>query len=368
MAALDRWIVRCFAASLLASAPAAAILGAQTKIAFRVVPAPRLVLPGRIDSSNPLVWTRVDGVGRLAVLTSWGGVPVRSSGTGLDRLQLGEPVAFTSHPGNGVWMESVVVEEAGTWYGYYHHERPADECGRHDRQLPRIGAARSLDDGHTWEDLGIVIDAPPGSTACDSSNRFVLGGVGDVTAALDREARYLYLYFSQYGRDPRVQGVAVGRLAWADRDTPSGKVTIWNDGVWLPASPLPRNDPDVAQDWTYPVGTPLVPARQPFHDGLAAADVFWGASIHWNTYLEQYVMLLNRAKDEQFNEEGIYLSTSPTLDDPHRWTPPQRVLTGGGWYPQVVGLEAESGTDRLAGRRARFFVTGKSDHIIEFER
>src|SRR5580765_8809910 len=125
MSALDRWVVRCVAASWLAGVPAAALLGAQTAPAFRVVSAPRLVLPGGIDSSNPLVWTRVDGVDRLAVLTSWGGVPVRSSGTGLDRLQLGEPVAFTSHPGNGVWMESVVVDEAGTWYGYYHHERPA---------------------------------------------------------------------------------------------------------------------------------------------------------------------------------------------------------------------------------------------------
>ncbi len=38
--------------------------------------------------------------------------------------------------------------------------------------------------GLTWEDLGIVLEAPPDSTACASTNRFVLGGVGDVSAML----------------------------------------------------------------------------------------------------------------------------------------------------------------------------------------
>ena len=132
-------------------------------------------------------------------------------------------------------MEAIVPDDAGTWYGYYHHERPADLCGRPDRQLPRIGAMRSSDSGQTWDDLGIVLDAPPGSEACDSANRFVLGGVGDVTAALDADGKDLYLYFSQYLRDGASQGVAVARLAWADRDAPAGKAAIWNDGAWLPA-------------------------------------------------------------------------------------------------------------------------------------
>ena len=32
------------------------------------------------------------------------------------------------------------------------------------------------------------------------------------------------------------------------------------------------------------------------------------------------------------------------------------------------GSSPARGTDRLAGRRARFFLTGKSEHMIEFER
>ncbi len=133
----------------------------------RLTSASRIDLPGEIDSSNPAVWSLVDGVQRLFVLSSWGGVPVRSAGSSIDSLQRGSPVAFASHPGHGVWMEAIIPHADGTWYGYYHHERPADLCGRPDRQLPRIGAIRSADNGQTWEDLGIVLDAPPGSEACE---------------------------------------------------------------------------------------------------------------------------------------------------------------------------------------------------------
>jgi hypothetical protein len=318
----------------------------------RLVSAPRLELPARIDSSNPAAWSLVEGAQRLFVISSWGGIPVRSAGSSLESLRNDGLVAFTSHPGHGVWIESIIPADDGTWYAYYHHERAADLCGRPDRQLPRIGALRSTDLGRTWDDLGIILDVPDDSSACESANRFVLGGVGDVTAALDPDTRDIYLYFSQYVRDAQSQGVAVARLAWADRDAPVGKVSVWNDGAWLADGH----------------GTPLVRVRQPFHDRSTAADVFWGPSIHWNTHLERYVMLLNRARDDQFNQDGIYVSYSPTLTDPSQWTAPAKILDGGGWYPQVIGMESGTGTDRRAGRRARFFLTGRSERYIEFER
>ncbi len=324
--------------------------------------APRIELPSEIDSSNPVVWSRVGSLWRVFVISSWGGVPVRSSGASIDTLRQGEPVAFRSHPGHGVWMEAIIPGDSGTWYGYYHHERPADACGRPDRQLPRIGAMRSSDDGATWEDLGIVLDAPPGSDACASNNRFVLGGVGDVTAALDADRRDVYLYYSQYVRDGSAQGVTAARIAWADRDAPAGKASIWNGSAWLPATRTA--DGQVS----YPLAAPLVPSRQPFHDAAATNDVFWGPSIHWNTYLEQYVMVLNRAKDEQFGQEGLYISYSPTLADPRRWTAPVKLLSGGNWYPQVIGEQRGRGTDRIAGKQARFFMFGRSDWMISFDR
>ena len=352
-------------ALLIVSAPAAQETGLPSA---RLVSAPRVALPGDIDSSSPLMWELVDGAPRLFALSSWGGMTRVASGPDLTRLETVGPATFTVYPGHGVWFESILADDGGVWYGFYHHERSAlDECGRDDRQLPRIGAARSSDRGLTWDDLGIVLDAPPGSTACQSSNRFVLGGVGDVAAMLDPDRQDVYLYFTQYGRDPQIQGVAVARLAWADRDAPAGKVTVWSDGAWLPAERISGDDEPPAR-WAYPAGTPLMRASRPFHDSHAGADVFWGASIHWNTYLERYVMLLNRARDDQFNQDGIYVSYASSLADPGGWSAPRKILDGGGWYPQAIGLDAGSGTDRLAGRRARFFLTGKSDRFIEFER
>ena len=332
----------------------------------RVVPASRLTLRGRADSNNPFVWTRDGGVPMLTVLSSWGGIPTLGRGRELEWLRLDGEVAVSDHPGHGVWFEAVVPDSAGRWYGFYHHERPADDCGRPERQLPRVGAARSVDEGRTWQNLGIVLDAPPGTAACASANRFVLGGVGDVAAVLDAAGQDLYLYFSQYGRAAAQQGVGVARLAWADRDAPVGKLTIWNDGAWLPARPVAAASAD--DRWAYPAGTPVVAPGQPFHDSAPAADVFWGPSIHWNTYLKQYVMLLNRAKDDEFGQDGIYVAYATRLDAPAAWSRPAKVLNGGGWYPQVAGLERGVGTDRIAGQRARLFLTGASAHVIEFER
>jgi hypothetical protein len=333
-----------------------------------LVSAPKLTLPGKVDSNNPLVWHDEDGTPVLTAITSFGGEPRLARGPSVDALAEDGPAAFESHPGDGVWMEAVVADDAGPWDGSYHHERPALECGRPDRQLPRIGAMRSLDHGRTWTDLGVLIDAPPGSAACTSTGRFVLGGVGDVSVALDHDHAYLYVFFSQYERDPSVQGVAVARMPWADRDHPQGALAVWNDGAWLPSTSSPADDDPDRLTWATPIGTPLVRATRPLHDGQAAADVFWGPALHWNTYLERWVMLLNRAENEQFGQEGIYVAFAPTLDDPGAWSAPVKIRKGGEWYPQAVGLERGVGTDAVAGERARFFMVGTSSQYIVFSR
>jgi hypothetical protein len=327
--------------------------------------ASKLALPGRVDSNNPFVWTESGASRVLTVMTSFGGTPLVGRGPSLEALRADGGISIVGHPGDGAWFESIVPDQQGRWYGFYHHERPAAECGRPDRQLPRIAAARSLDQGRTWQDLGVVLDAPTGSVACGSTNRFVLGGVGDVAAVLDGAGQDLYLYFSQYPQNGALQGIAVARLAWADRDAPGGKATIWNDGAWLPAGE--RID-GTRRQVEFPPGTPLVRATKPFHDGQAPADVFWGAAIHWNTYLQQYVMLMARAKDESFGMDGVYVSYAATVTDPRAWSAPVKIVNGGGWYPQVVGLEPGVGTDTLAGQRARFFMTGTSTALIEFRK
>jgi hypothetical protein len=288
------------------------------------------------------------------------------AGPDLERLQPAGDVVIAPHPGDGIWFESVIPDQTdSTWYAYYHHEAPADACGRADRSIPRIGAAKSADRGMTWVNLGVILEAPSGTQVCESTNRYMFGGVGDVSAMVDRDWKDVYFYFSNYGRDPRTQGVSLARLAWAHRDDPRGRVMVWQDGAWLP--PARRPPPTGGQDgWEYPPGTPMIRPTSPWHDGVEAANAFWGPSIHWNTALGRYVMLLNRARDEHFNNEGIYVSFAPSLENPRAWTTPQKIMNGGGWYPQVAGMEPGIGTDKQTGRRARFFLTGRSTNLIDF--
>lgn len=325
-------------------------------------------MPGSIDSNIPMTWDLVDGVPVLTAFASFAGVPALLTGASLESMQRADAVRFVPHPGHGIWIESVIPDEGGVWYAYYHHEVPADVCERPDRSIPRIGAARSIDRGLTWEDLGIVLEAPPDSQVCASANRYVIGGVGDVSAMIDPTRQDVFLFFSQYSKGAAMQGVAVARLAWADRDAPRGKITVWQNGAWMPVRYVEGAGAQGRGVWEYPAGASLVPVSKPWHDAEGSVDAFWGPSIHWNTYLERYVMLLNRAKNESFNSEGIYVSYAQTLDDPRAWSAPQKILNGGAWYPQVAGLDAGSGTDKQAGQRARFFMTGRSEQYIEFQR
>lgn len=367
LADIDRSLDRTLFTFLLTFAAASAAAQSHAP-SVTLTPAPALSLPGNVDSNSPAVWDLVDGVMTLRVMTSFAGAPSLASGPQLARLGALAPVSFVTHPGYGLWMESLIVDEGGTWYGYYHNEVPAPGCTRADLVLPRIGAARSRDHGQTWEDLGIVLEAPPGWYTCATPNRYFAGGVGDVSAVLDRESKDVYLYFSQYSTYAPAQGVGIARLAWADRDEPQGKVTVFNGGVWLPATAetVEAEDGDPQTRWIYPFGTPIVAATQPWHDADKRNDAFWGASVHWNVSLQRYVMLLNRTKDEQFSQEGVYVSFATRLDDPAAWTTPMKILAGGSWYPQVMGIETGEGSDKQAGSRARFFTGGRSTQFIEF--
>jgi hypothetical protein len=338
-----------------------------------LTPAATITLPGIVDSNSPVMWDLEDGERKLFVMTSSDGIPRLASGSSLDRLSAATDVLMSPHPGHGVWMEAVVTDEVETWYGFYHNEWPAAQCGRNDRMVSRIGAARSSDRGRSWQDLGAVIQATQSSIACTSSNRYIIGGVGDLSVMLDDRRQYLYFFYSQYQRHPETQGVAVARMRWADRDRPAGRLALWRDGVWAPATGQREvvTLPGTMRrrlEWTYPAATPLVAPAHAWHDSDERVDAFWGPSVHWNTALEQYVMLLNRSKDENYGQEGIYVSYAPRLDDPGLWTAPVKVLNGGRWYPQVIGSAPGTGTDKEAGASARLFMSGRSDWVINFAR
>lgn len=306
---------------------------------------------GNVDSNTPVVWSLVNSRWTLVAVTSVAGQPSRAAGLNVTRLGPARPVTISPWPGEGVWMESIVPAENGTWYGFYHNERHVDLCGDNPKVAPRIGAARSTDGGATWSDLGIVVDVGPTDFVCDTPNQYFVGGVGDLNAMLDADGQFLYIYFSQYGPDVSQQGVAVARLAWADRDAPAGKLDFWSRGAWVPNG----------------APTAIFPTGLPWHAD-EAVDAFWGPSIHWNDYLQQYVMVLNHAKDEAFTQEGIYISYNASLANPVGWSTPAKLVDGGSWYPEVIGTEPRTGTDRRASQTARFYMGGKSVNTITFSK
>jgi hypothetical protein len=362
-----------------ATLPPAVMLSAQSSdTAATSVPkatlvsAPVLTFPGGTDSNSPVIWDSVRGRQTLFVMNSWGGQPARSAGQDLTALGPARAVTLLDPEPGGIWMEAVIKDEDGTWYGYYHNEVEGLVCPGTSKVLPRVGAAKSLDRGRTWDDLGLILEAPKGTERCATRNRYFVGGVGDFSAMLDPEGHYVYLFVSQYPSAPQWQGVAVARLPWAERDAPAGRIEVWQHGVWLPAATADIVDEQsgevVDQEVTYPMGSPVHGVAGSWH-ASGTIDAFWGPSVHWNTYLEQYVMLLNRAKEaDDWAQEGLYISFGRRLDAPDTWSSPQRLLKGGQWYPQVVGLEEGVGTDKVADDEARFFVGGRSSHLIRFAR
>ncbi len=346
-------------------------LRAQSPVAIspeaKLVSALELRLSGEVDSNSPAVWERIRGVPFFYVLTSFGGQPSTARGRSLPTLGAAQPVTLDPWPGGGVWMEAIVPDVDGTWYGYYHNEMPATSvCPGSHKVIPRIGAARSQDRGRTWEDLGIILEAPASTFTCATNNVFFVNGVGDFSVQLDPDSRDLYFFFSQYERENAQQGVAVARLAWADRDEPVGKVMVWRTRTWFPAARQITVGDEAT--WAFLAGVPIFPASDGWHDEGTTTNALWGPSVHWNTYLQLYVMLLNRAKDTKYDQEGIYVSFTSRLDDPRLWSAPMKILNGGSWYPQVIGLDEGTGTDKVAGEWARFFMAGTSRHLIHFTR
>ena len=131
----------------------------------------------------------------------------------------------------------------------------------------------------------------------------------------------------------------MARMVWADRDAPGGRVDLWNQQAWVPPSEFVADDGGQASAsrWIYPAGTPLFPTTRGWHDADGVADAFWGPSVHWNTYLSQYVMLLNRTSDVNFTPEGIYVSVQLSAGSARAMVgaaadPAGRILvSAGGW-------------------------------------
>jgi hypothetical protein len=342
-----------------------------------LVAAPTVAFPSDTDSNSPAIWDMVRGQWRLSLFNSVAGGTHLSEGRNVQQLTgLGAVSFAAAAPPGGFWFESV-IRDADGWYGFYHNERADVVCPGTGKVWPRIGAARSEDRGRTWVDLGPVLETPADSTRCVTNNHYFVGGVGDFSVVLDPGRTFAYFYYTQYVEAEGRVGVSVARMAWADRDAPAGRVDVWTDGVWLPpalAEPAaPAVDDDAApatgpDAWVFPLATPIMAAGDRWDNGNGGVNVFWGPSIHWNTHLQTFVMLLNRAISNDWKQGGVYISFNARVDDPSGWSAPERILSGGAWYPQVMGFTDGQGTDTVAGPSARFFMSGRSDYTIVFGR
>lgn len=307
-------------------------------------PAPAIRMPAQVDSNSPVIWR--DGQARVF---NSAGSPAISSGAGQFGWNDVRPVQIEPRDQYGMWIESAWTGEDGAIYAWYHHEPSA--CG--SLSMPQIGALVSYDGGDSFQNLGPVLS---GSTPpdCGSKNGFFAGGHGDFSVIYDWRSGYFYFLFGNYGGPPSDQGVAIARMAYEDRANPAGAVWKYFDGAW--------EEPGLGGRTT-----PVFQARVSWQD--AATESFWGPSIHWNTYLETWVILMNRSCCRpMWPQEAIYVSFNPDLSNPRGWSAPERILEKPqAYYPQVVGIGPFE-SDTVAGEVARLYVQGVSKWEIVFRR
>jgi len=313
----------------------------------RVREADPIHMPAQVDSNSPGFWSD----GQLHLFNSTGDGPILSSGPGQFQLGMGQPVSLQRINPWPTWIEAVWQDPSGALLGWYHREQ-FDVCSGKRLSVPQIGAAISYDGGYSFRDLGIILSSGA-ATNCSAQNGYFAGGHGDVSVILDRAGEYFYFLFGNYAGPLETQGVVVARMPFASRFQPVGSVNKYYAGGWTEPGLRGRT-------------TPIFPAVVGWSE--AATDSYWGPAVHWNTYLESYVVLLNRSCcGPGFPQAGIYISYSTDLSDPLSWRSPALVLEDTGWYPQVLGLETGE-TDSLAGRVARLYTYGHSRWEIVFAR
>ncbi len=350
------WVFGVLGDCSASGAPAAALRILEAPlIRFRGAQSASPQKPGDCDCNSPAHWD-----GDTFYVFNSAGHPWRSSGRDLFHLTSDySKCEYNNQANGGRWIEATWHAADGTLYGWYHLE-PNNVCSEfHPNSphltAPKIGAVKSKDNGANWQDLGIVLEYTP--VRCDTTNFYFAGGNGDFSVMLDRNQEFLYFFISTYNPEVTEQGVAVARMRWSERDAPAGKLLKWYHGQWA--------EPGIGGHVS-----PVFPVKTDWH--RTDVDAFWGPSIHWNTHLRCYVILLNRAKDSRWAQEGIYVSYNLDLGKPQQWSPPQKIMEPIGadrWYPQVVGTNgAQQETDKIAGQRARLFIRGESRWEIEFAR
>jgi len=264
-------------------------------------------------------------------------------------------------------------------------ESPAAVC--------RIGIMKSTDGGRSWENKGIFIEDldPRLILKPHNTSETFAGGVGDPSAVANGD--YLYLFYGEYGY-PGVyneenydrktewsgQCISVARIALKDLNDPEGKAFRWDgQGFSIPYDGI---------------GQPVASLRIPMEEGGGAASspgggFHWGPSVHWNTYLNCWVMLMGKVVGPSWKGSQVFISFNKNANfiepsESQEWTKPQLLFEKPGynlWYPS---LQPQNTPDDIKnkytclrlGKKARFFVKSlkpyddeyASEYIIEFEK
>lgn len=249
----------------------------------------------------------------------WPGEPsFRSVGANLFEMKDARAVLFRGGKGSfdngGAWLYSVFPQGNNRLLGFYHaedHEFAADP-NSHFIAWKSIALATSNDNGRTWKKQGQII-----RSATSKPDKPTWGGNGDFCVVWDKSHnRWVCFYQEHY-------------LCMAVSADPQGKPGTWKkyfqDSFSQPGLGG-RNSP--------------IPDLRDFPGG--------NPSMHYNAFLQKWVMVWHTWDNGTPHPNSIYISTS---EDLLHWSQPKVLLAAQGkerfWYPTIIG-----GSDVQAGQKA----------------
>jgi len=347
----------------------------------QVQPAPKVHLSpstyglGPPEGNSPAFWSR-DGAPYLHVLTNNGRKTLRLSAPASNRWDSAWQTVPVDLPRSVVgrepalYIEAVERDDEGILFGWYHLEIETcgvkgDEppCDLRGLMAPAIGMAISTDDGKHWIDRGLILTGEAAPCSTWNGNGNFNGGNGDFCVVLDPSHRFLFFYFTNYFGEPEEHGIALARMPWSARGEipPSRFVEKWFGGAWSEAGLGGR-------------ASAIIPAAVAWDE--PDYESYWGPAVHYNTYLDALVMILNHTTGAggdacwPSRNEKIYIAYCPDPSHPAVWTGPVPLVSpvlGRTRYPQLLGT-GPGETDRMVGRTARLFLHGTSTWLITFFR
>jgi len=215
---------------------------------------------------------------------------------------------FDTYDNGGSWLMSVFRIEGDSLIGFFHAEDHWYPHTSNNIAWKSLGVTYSGDEGKTWSEGNQIITSPK-----EKPETPEWGGSGDCCVIWDHINNRWICYYQEHN------------IYMAVSEDPKGVPGSWKkyyNGAF--------EEPGLGGQQTKVPG--LIPGANP--------------SVHWNTYLEKWVMVWHGWSPAQ-----IYLSVS---EDAINWETPQSIIvstiSGRAWYPTIIGI-----TDVEAGQIAKIY-------------